>query len=238
MTSREGNLRVLYRHKKGTTQHSIKFQTVFDHPAEHILALIHEWDLIPTWNKFSLETIRIAEPSIFESYVYGSQWMMRPFRNMQAFIHARGFDLAETHRSLLILASDASDLSKLPKGHAPLSKHMDTRKTLNLMPVCFIKLQPRNLPGSNGVSRTNASMIVNLDPHIPYVPGALINFVLGIIAPYVYNQMNKVLTNAFADENGIYPQRIKEQPELYGYAQQRMAGIAEELMAAEEKGNT
>jgi len=30
---------------------SLKFQTVLEHPLEHLLALVHEFDLIVTWNK-------------------------------------------------------------------------------------------------------------------------------------------------------------------------------------------
>ena len=47
----EGALRVLYRHRGGSTLHSIKFRAAFPHPPEHLLALAHEFDLITTWNK-------------------------------------------------------------------------------------------------------------------------------------------------------------------------------------------
>lgn len=233
MISREGALRVLYRHKKNSTQHSLKFHGAFPHSVEHILALIHEWDLIPTWNKFSLEAIKLAEPSVFESYVYGAQWTMRPFKNMQAVIHARGFDLAETHRCLLIFANDIQDLTQLPAGHAPLSTEMHKRKFVNILPGSCIRLRPLP-PAPDGTPRTNASLIVHIDPHIPYVPAALVNFALGIIAPYVFNQMKKVMTSAFADEEGIFPERIRAQPELYGLVEQRMAEYADALLAEQE----
>jgi hypothetical protein len=51
MVSRDDKLKVYYRHLKGTTVHSLKFRAVFDHPLEHLLALAHEFDLIPNWNK-------------------------------------------------------------------------------------------------------------------------------------------------------------------------------------------
>lgn len=35
---------------------------------------------LPLACRFSLASIMLAEPSIFESYVYGAQWMMRPFK--------------------------------------------------------------------------------------------------------------------------------------------------------------
>lgn len=30
--------------------------------------------------RFSLAAVMLAEPSMFESYLYGAQWMMKPFK--------------------------------------------------------------------------------------------------------------------------------------------------------------
>lgn len=30
--------------------------------------------------------------------------------------------------------------------------------------------------------------MVHLDPHIPFIPAFLLNFVLGVLAPYIFNQ--------------------------------------------------
>ena len=51
LVSRSDSLRMLYRHVSGTTVHSLKFIATFDHPLEHLLALVHEFDLVKTWNK-------------------------------------------------------------------------------------------------------------------------------------------------------------------------------------------
>ena len=230
VVSREGKLRVLYKHKKGTTQHALQFRAVFPHRVEHILSLAHEWDLLPTWNKFALEAIKLAEPSTFESFVYGAQWMMLPFKPMQAVVRARGFDLASSHKCLLILISDVADpATDLPAGHAPLPAAMEKRRTVNILPQSCIKLRPLP-PSEDGSPQTEAHLVVHLDPHIPYVPGSLVNFVLGILAPYIFGQMNKVLTGMFADAaHGEFPKRVREQPELYGLIEQRMAEFAHEL---------
>lgn len=72
--------------------------------------------------------------------------------------------------------------------------------------------------------------MVHLDPHIPYVPGSLVNFVLGILAPYIFSQIKKVLATAFKDgEHGVFPQRVREQPTLYGLVERRMKEYEEEL---------
>jgi len=33
--------------------------------------------------------------------------------------------------------------------------------------------------------------MVHLDPHIPFIPAFLLNFVLGVLAPYIFNQVGK-----------------------------------------------
>ena len=118
--------------------------------------------------RFTLDSFTLAEPSIYESYVYGSQWMPRPFRHLQAserwgggppccpragltaggaplpahtpsthtpalpclpqaVLRARGFDLAEEHRCLLICLEDAEP-EQLPPGHKPLPPEAPRRK--------------------------------------------------------------------------------------------------------------
>jgi len=252
MVSRKGELRVLYHHKKGTTQHSLKFHAVFPHPVNHILSIAHEWDLLPTWNKFSLEALKLAETSVFESIVYGAQWMMKPFRNMQGTVRARGLDLAASpmHRCLVIMISDVNDRDvealNLENRFPHLPAAMAKRKRVNILKDSLIKLRPlpplkqkvenknakrgnsTNTPGST-IPRTEAHLMVHLDPHIPYVPSSLVSFVLGILAPYIYNQMLKVLDNAFKDADGEFSRRIRDQPELYGLVEKRMAEFADEL---------
>ena len=48
----------------------------------HVLTHLHLPAPLPTANprRFSLASEMLAEPSIFESYVYGAQWMMKPFK--------------------------------------------------------------------------------------------------------------------------------------------------------------
>jgi len=249
LVSRKGELRVLYSHKKSTTQHSLKFHAVFPHPVEHILSLAHEWDLLPTWNKFTLEAIKLAEPSIFESIVYGAQWMMKPFRPMQAIVRAKGFDLAASplHRCLLIMINDVRDTEvealDLENRYPHLPAAMAKRKRVNILKDSCIKLRPlpplKQKGESSGrsmhtpphiIPRTDAHLMVHVDPHIPYVPSSLVNFVLGILAPYIYNQMLKVLDNAFKEADGEFPKRVRDQPELYGLVEKRMAEFADELI--------
>jgi hypothetical protein len=73
--------------------------------------------------------------------------------------------------------------------------------------------------------------LIHLDPHIPFIPAFLLNFVLGVLAPYIFNQMRRVLDDSFADPAGEYPRRIAAQPHLYGLARARMQEYADVLAA-------
>lgn len=240
LVSRDKGLRVLYKHIKGTTCHSLKFRAVFNHTPEHIAALAHEFELVPTWNKFCLEALKLAEPTIFDNYVYGCQWMPKPFRHIQVLIRAEAYDLADEHRSLLITINDVKENTAsssgfdLPEGHAPLPEALPQRKLANILQGSCIKIKPLPRDPNDGKDKTEAFLLAHVDPHIPYVPGWLINFVLGILAPYVYNQMKTLLDSFFADPNGPYPTRIREQPEVYGRIRDRMRVYSEEYGWSED----
>jgi hypothetical protein len=59
---------------------------------------------------------------------------------MQALLRARGFDLAEEHRCLLVCLEDTSP-EDLPEGHTPLPKEWPKRKTVNFLPGSCLKLR-------------------------------------------------------------------------------------------------
>jgi hypothetical protein len=41
-------------------------------------------------------------------------------------------------------------------------------------------------------------MLAHIDPHIPFIPAFLLNFVLGVLAPYVFNQVRRAAKMAEA----------------------------------------
>ena len=50
--------------------------------------------------------------------------------------------------------------------------------------ACPHLLACRPLPiRPGGVPRTEGSLLIHLDPHIPFIPAFLLNFVLGVLAP-------------------------------------------------------
>lgn len=69
---------------------------------------------------------------------------------------------------------------------------------------------------SGGAGRVRASVIVHMDPHIKRVPSALINFVLKIMSPFLFNTIQNVLKSEFDSPEKVLPIRMREKPELYG----------------------
>ena len=91
----------------GSTIHSFRFEAAFDCPADQLLAVAREFDLMAAWNRLSLDPTILAEPSIFTSVVYAGQWLPFPMHPSDLVIHAHWADLAQVrHRAFLhILAS-------------------------------------------------------------------------------------------------------------------------------------
>lgn len=71
--------------------------------------------------------------------------------------------------------------------------------------------------------------MMHLDPHLAMIPAFLVNFVLGVLAPYMYREIQRVLDTSFADPGSEYNRRIAAQPELFGTLRARLAEFAAEL---------
>ncbi len=68
----------------------------------------------------------------------------RSRRPMQGLIHARGFDLADEHKCLLVSLEDCTP-EQLPAGHAPLPPEYHKRKTVNFLHGSCLRLRQAQL---------------------------------------------------------------------------------------------
>lgn len=59
---------------------------------------------------------------------------------MQGLLHARGFDLADEHKCLLVSLEDCTP-EELPPGHAPLPPEYHKRKTVNFLHGSCLRLR-------------------------------------------------------------------------------------------------
>lgn len=207
LLSREKPIRLLYKHEKGGTSHSIKIKVVLNHPIKHVVSIPYEWDLLPTWNKYALDAVTYESPHPHETVVYGASWMIPPFRDFHAVLRATGFDVSEEHGSLVIIVTDCEhimcDLTLPPKAK--------DRKIVNFVDGCYIVLKP--IFHGDEV-HTDAVVCVHLDPHIPGIPSSVVNFVLHIFAPYLFRQVDKTLNTLFY-EGSTYSKRMEASPDVY-----------------------
>lgn len=51
--------------------------------------------------------------------------------------------------------------------------------------------------------RTDCWLIVHMDPHLPFVPSMLVNFVLSVLTPYLYRVICKVGSPWMACAGGV-----------------------------------
>ncbi|KAL3137283.1 hypothetical protein ABBQ32_006825 [Trebouxia sp. C0010 RCD-2024] len=216
--SRNDDLQVMYRHHPGTSVHSFKFAADFNSPLEHILAMSREFDLTHSWNRYVTESVILSEPSIFESTLYAASWLPFPFPHIDVVVSARGIDLADEERCLLIMVNTPEDMSKwssrLPTSSAKC-------KRADILPGSCIRLEPL-APSPSGQGRVRASVVVHMDPHIKHVPAGLITFVLKIMSPFLFSTIQKVLKSEFDSPSKVLPTRMREKPELYGLIRPRI----------------
>ncbi|KAK9818228.1 hypothetical protein WJX72_009079 [[Myrmecia] bisecta] len=219
--SRHDELKVLYRHEKGTKVHSLKFEATFDCPLSHLLALAREFDLTSTWNRYVLDSTVIHEPSIFESFIYAAAWLPFPFTHQDVLLHARGADCAEEERCLFVMVNDVTE-SNLPADPAAVPAAAAKRRRAAILPGTCLRLEPLP-PGPDGKARTRGTMLAHVDPQLPFVPAVLVNFVLKVMSPFAYNQMKAVLRDTFARADAPLPMRVKAKPHIYARVMARVA---------------
>jgi len=207
LLSREDPIRLLYKHEKGGTSHSIKIKAMLEHPIQHVVSIPYEWDLLPTWNKYALDAVSYGSQNPHETVVYGASWMIPPFKDFHAVLRATGFDVSEEHDCLVITVQDCEHLMC----DLELPRKAKDRRIVNFLDDCYIVVKP--IFREDAV-HTDAVLSVHLDPHIPGIPAAAINFVLHIFAPYLFRQVEKTLENVF-HEGSLYSKRIEESPEVY-----------------------
>ena len=80
---------------------------------------------------------------------------------------------------------------------------------------------------TDGIPRTKGTILQIVNPHVPHVPGFIVNFVLSVLAPFAHRQIVKLLADEFDSPTKPFPQRIAANPQLY----QRVRDVVEEGLA-------
>ena len=76
----------------------------------------------------------------------------------------------------------AEDSMRATCGAPPLCRQRPDDTSPLPLRLCLLPRRP--LPAAaDGTPRTEGTMMIHMDPHIPYIPAFLLNFVLGVLAP-------------------------------------------------------
>lgn len=211
--SSHDDMRIMYRHRKGDAKHSFRFEAIYDCPVSHLMAITREFDLLSTWNKYSKESAILAEPSTFESVLYTAQWMPFPLTELDLVVHSQWSDLLEEEGALVIALRDYSQ-EILSPGVEALPSQSSKRRRIQLLPGSASIFQPYPCT-AEGRPRSRCLVVANLDPHIDFVPQFIINFVLKVLSPFLYNATKKMLETSFSSPDMQLPRRMAACPTVY-----------------------
>ena len=76
------------------------------------------------------------------------------------------------------------------------------------------------LSSAGDSARTKGTIVMVIDAHVPHVPAFIINWVLGVMAPFAHKQIKTLLQNEFDDPSKLFPKRMAENEYLYNKVRQ------------------
>jgi hypothetical protein len=208
----EDTLRVRYRHIKGTSEHTVRFEATILAPLEHLLALCSEIDLAPRWNRFVVDAAVVARTAVFCSFYYASQWSPRPFPQMDSCVRVRGHDGYDSSARGAVVCLESWPREKAAgagddRGDKdPVSLDLPAaaarRHRVLVLPGSCIVLAPIRPCPATGAERTRGILLVTLDPRLPFVPSFLVAWVLRVLAPSIKRGIDAVMASWFSPGEG------------------------------------
>ncbi|EFJ42271.1 hypothetical protein VOLCADRAFT_97649 [Volvox carteri f. nagariensis] len=99
---RNDDLQLLYKPLPSQGVHAFRGRFVVDAPLEHMMALLREVDLCPTWNKYCSSAYVLRELSPADILAYMSLWVPWPLNDVGFMVEAQGADLFEEEGRLVV----------------------------------------------------------------------------------------------------------------------------------------
>lgn len=193
--------------------HHFKAHITLDVPPIDLLVILREWDLVPEWNSKNVPAAYITdEPRLTAMRAAAELYFPPPFTNRSAAFDAEGFDLLDSHGSIAVeFATTEGAMAAMPKELQPLQHvSFDSPSGMRILPQTS---QRAAQPGKPVVSdRCVVTWTVAFDPITFSVPSWLVEFIIAVVAPFVYAQLVKVVTSI----RGEYAARRAQRDHLYG----------------------
>ena len=260
-----------------TSAYGVKLTADFDAPMFALLASAREFDLIAQWNRYVVRSDIIEVPDRMSVSVFQQIWAPYPFAHRSMAFTAYGADLLDEENECMLVVCDAA-ASADPEASeeegaafdAAVAERASDDAVRSWWRGCGIEMRPlpatpTSATSANSATRTRATMMMIIDPQMGWVPSWLISLMLTVGSPWVFRQINGILSEigkqcgaAWAAEAGgtkeeeeeevegprrrgwaavatLYVDRIRANRALYGQVERRCDAFVQRKAAEEAK---
>ena len=168
-------------HKVSASHHVFHYESQLDFPAETIMSLFREFDLVAAWNHYCSETRILDEESDAHVLAFARLWMPFPFAEREFVFECWGADLLDEAQAFVILVSDGP--SRRGLAGYPADPSGKARPRINFLEDSAVVMFPKL--AADGGSQTLVKTTLHVDLHIATPPQWLLEVVFKVIAPYV-----------------------------------------------------
>lgn len=193
-----------------------------DANALYVCCTIMELDLYSEWFpmcSFSQSQGDISRFHRSSFFILDSPWL---FANREAFLVGYGIDDLEQHGRILIMARSVDESKEaLPEGVRPPPKISGNVR-------CNVEYGGFRLEVTSPTS-TRLSFIMSMDPKIPKIPKAVLNWVCGKVMWRVLGEIQKAAKLA-QDCKSKYYARRRERPDVYGLFRERYHAVLKRML--------
>mmetsp|Transcript_7473 Transcript_7473/g.19191 ORF Transcript_7473/g.19191 Transcript_7473/m.19191 type:complete len:414 (-) Transcript_7473:47-1288(-) len=218
LTRSEGP-RLMYRHLKGTTVHSLKWEAEYKFSTDQLLAFGREFNYFDTWNPYAIDPMFIKERGDFCMTVYCAVWFPWPFSPRELVVTAEVADMLDEHGCWFVSLYDAKIDETVADFLKEVRQGKPKRERVAILEGSCAMLYPTE------EGNTKVFMGVHGDPLVFVPPNWLINFVLKLMAPTVHRSLLDALQKVYVKEtDGPYPKMLRSR-EIYAKMRSRQKAM-------------
>ncbi|GAB5373483.1 hypothetical protein AAMO2058_001755600 [Amorphochlora amoebiformis] len=190
-----------HRQEPDTPVHSIKVVGLIDAPIQHMLSLIIEADLIPTFIDYvKLEVRQLVIKSVYHQLLYQKVYLPWPLDNRDVVVEAQGFDLLDEHGEIIVYGQSVDSFADVP---IPPVQGRLMRLQIHLAGA---RIRPLTM------TKVELTGVVNVDFKV-FLPTWAVNWLARNLAYYAFVQFREKASSTKG--NGPHHQRVVEKKDLY-----------------------
>lgn len=202
-----------YRGEPGGGSHSFKVVGVVKAGMVALTSVLMELDMYNEWFPFCNHAEELGSVSRFHKLSRFAIKVPWPLADREVAIGGYGADFLESN-IIVIRAVSLSETEPMPNG-APAPSILKNNVRADLKVGGFVL-------EAISKSETKLSFIMNVDPKIPNIPIAVLNWVSGKMIWVLLYSISKAAGRA-VDPNSKYAARRKVRPDVYEYFEKRAA---------------